>query len=117
MAARKKKLPADMRTIDLFTGKTKVEEVEDMVAEEAANDAPKNRLEGNERFEQEESAIKWLGVDSFDVAGDDLRIAVGKAGAVLMLIDSTKAGAVYGMREFKLSTKQWAKLKKLAKEA
>jgi hypothetical protein len=113
----RKKAPADMRTVDLFTGKTKLEEVEDMLAEEAANDAPKERLAGNERFEQEETAIRWLGLDAFDTAGDDCRVALGKSGAVLMLIDSAPDGNVRAMREFKLSTKQWKKLCSLTKES
>lgn len=110
--ASRKKAPADMRTIDIFTGKTKLEEVEDMLVEEdefakPANDAPKDRSDPT--FEQEETAIRWLGLDGFNV-GDDCRVALNGKGAVLMLIDAAPDGSVRAQREQKLSRKQWTKL-------
>lgn len=115
MAARKKD-PAVLRTLGLFTGKTPLEEA---VAElEAPKDAPQEERTGNplamvER--QEETAVRWLGLDVF-TEGDDVRVAVhAKGHAVLMMVRANAHGP-YHTATLKLSAQQWAKLKKLARE-
>ena len=116
MASRKKPDPAVLRTISLLTGKTPLEEAEDLVREESTetrDPGPRDIV-----AEGEEAAIRWLGMDVFH-EGDDVRVAVNpKNGtAVLMLVSTTKPlGVPYGVSTHKLSRAQWNKLKRLARE-
>lgn len=115
MAARRRKPePAELRTIGLFSGKTAVEEAEDL----ARDEAPQARAPAGDMVEEDEkAAVRWLGLDTFH-EGDDVRVAIHKGGhAVLMLVRTTKDGTVYGTSIHKLSRQQWAKLKQIAREA
>ena len=70
MASRKKD-PAALRTIGLFTGKTVMEEAAALAEEEA----PEQREAGPRDIESEaeECAIRWLGLDAFH-EGDDIKV-------------------------------------------
>ena len=115
MASRKKPDPAALRTISFLTGKTPIEEAEDLAREEL----PDQRDDGARDLvaEGEDAAIRWLGLDAFH-EGDDVRIAIAPNGtAVLMLVSTTKPlGVPYGVSTLKLSRQQWSKLRKLCRE-
>lgn len=115
MASRKKAPDfAVVRTIGLFTGKTAIEEANDVLAEEAP--AERTGDPTDMVSHGEEAAVRWLGLDAFH-EGDDVRVAVHKAGhAVLMLVKTTTAGVAYGTSLHKLSRAQWSKLKQLVKQ-
>lgn len=115
--ARKKKDPAELRILGLFTGKTVLEEAEDLAREE---DALTTRADGPRDMvgEAEECAIRWLGLDAFHEKGDDIKVAVHSSGhAVLVLVRADVTGAPRGTLTIKLSRSQWAKLKKIATDA
>src|SRR5271154_3988790 len=103
----RKKDPAALRTIGLFSGKTPLEEASAMLEE--AEDAKDARLAPQHRDlgdEANEMAVKWLGLDMF-AEGDDVRVAVhAKGHAVIVLVD--KSG---NTKSFGLSKTQWAKLR------
>lgn len=117
MAGRKKKDPASLRTIGLFTGKTPLEEAESLAyevdeLEEAREGGPRDIVR-----ESEDCAVRWLGLDAFAV-GDDVKVAVHPKGhAVMMLVSTVKSGAAYGTSTIKLSRAQWSKLKTIVKES
>lgn len=121
MAGRKRKVsPAELRTVDMFTGKTPIEAAEEMLREEEPEIRDTSGRAPTEIVEMaEDAAIRWLGMDCFH-EGDDIKIAVHPKGhAVVMLIRTTKGthGPAYHSVDFKLSRQQWAKLKKLVREA
>ncbi len=107
--------PAVLRTRDLFTGRTALEEAEaearDMAPEIRA-DVPRNLV-----TEAEDCAVRWLGMDVFH-EGDDIKVAVHHAGhAVMVLVDThPPGGAPCSTRTIKLSRAQWAKLKTIVGE-
>ena len=118
MASRKKS-DADLRTVDMFSGRTKLEELAEKEEKASAS------LEEEERTEKaidlrtqteraEDCAIRWLGLDAFH-EGDDIKVAVDAAGhAVIVLVATYGPEKVpYGTSTFKLSRDQWEKLKTL----
>ena len=123
VARTKKKDPAALRTLSLFSGKTVLEEAADQLVEEA------RVIEQEERAERafkdptamaehaEETAVRWLGLDAFH-EGDDVKVAVHKGGhAVLVFVRTTgPENVACSTATFKLSKQQWAKLKSLCKE-
>lgn len=114
MASRKKD-PAALRTVDMFTGMTKLEEAESALKEEA----PELRESGPRDFvaEAEECAVRWLGLDAFH-EGDDVKVAIHPAGhAVIVLVHTARDGSVRSASTHKLSRQQWAKLRILARQA
>ena len=115
MAARKKS-PAALRKLSLFSGKTVLEEAEQQLHEETEQIArDKNPLAIVEHAE--ETAIRWLGLDAFHT-GDDVKLALHADGhGVLILIRTTREGAVYNSSTVKLSKGQVTKLFALAREA
>jgi hypothetical protein len=108
----KKRSAAELRTIDIFTGKTRLEEAEDMAREED----PMSGAAGGTRdivLEAEEGAIRWLGLDAF-AEGDDIKVAVHQAGhAVVVLVRADAKGGARATVTFKLSRTQWSKLRRL----
>lgn len=110
----KRKAPAELRTIGLYSGLTPLEEAERLAKEEASEvrpDGPRDIV-----GEAEDCAIRWLGMDAFH-EGDDVKVAVHSAGhAVIVLVRATKNGAPYHTTTFKLSRDQWTKLKALARD-
>lgn len=105
----RKKSHAIERTISLFSGKTRQEEVEDMVREEETE--TRSSEARDIVAEAERGNVRWLGLDAFH-EGDDIRIAISKSGAaIVMLVDTTRAGVAYATRSFRLSRKQVQKLK------
>ncbi len=115
MGARKKS-PAALRTIDIFTGKTALEEASTLLAEpEDAKEAARELAPRDMIMEAEEIAVRWLGMEQHH-EGDDIKIAEHPAGhAVIVLIDTTKStnGSAYATRQFRLSRAQYKKLKGL----
>ncbi len=112
MGSRKKD-PAALRTIGLFTGKTVLEEVEGGLREEA----PEHRPSGLRELaaEADENAVTWLGLDAWHEGGD-VKVAVHRDGhAVLVLVNASKKDVVYGTTTVKLSKTQWAKLRGLCR--
>lgn len=111
MGSRKKD-PAVLRMLDIFTRKTPLETAEDMANEEARSPerpaGPRDLVE-----EAEEGAIRWLGLDVFH-EGDDIKVAVHRAGHAALVLVSVNASGPYGTSTIKLSRSQWAKLKRLA---
>lgn len=121
MASRKKD-PAALRTLSIFTRRTPLEEVadeleadaDDLAESVAAGRAAKNPLAMEEHAE--DAAIRWLGLDVFH-EGDDIKVAVHPKGhAVLVLVRKTVVGSPYSTATIKLSRAQWSKLKQLARE-
>ncbi len=119
MAGRKKKPePAALRTIDMFSGKTMLEEKKSLDYEEEErderSDEPRNIVE-----ESEDCAIRWLGLDAFHEHGDDVKIAVHPSGyAVMCLVRTTpQLGIPYATMTVKFSRAQWAKLKRIVRES
>lgn len=113
MAARKRKPdPAVLRTVGLFSGKTVLEEAEQLAAEEEASERTGDPTAMVENAE--ESAIRWLGQDAFH-EGDDVRVALHQSGAAVMVLVSTRGNAPYATRTFKLTRQQWSKLVSLAR--
>ncbi len=112
MASRKKD-PAALRTISLFSGKTTLEEAEHELVEEAPEQRSNNPLVMVER--SEETAIRWLGLDVFH-EGDDVKVAVHPKGHAVLLIVRTDKGGPFHTASIKLSKVQWSKLKALARE-
>jgi hypothetical protein len=114
--AAKKKDPAALRTIGLFTGKTVIEEAEAMAREEEQPeraDVPRDLP-----AEAEECAVRWLGLDAFHDHGDDIKVAVHSSGhAVMVLVRADVKGAPRGVITIKLSRSQWAKLKAIVTQA
>lgn len=111
----RRKPPAEDRTIDLFTGKTKTEEAEDLVREEEFFE---ERPDGPRDLKAEAmiGAESWTKLDGVnpDHAGDDLRLLVSSKGhAIMVLSNTTKRGEVYGTRTILISKKQFDKLRKL----
>ncbi len=117
MAARKKPNAAS-RTIDLFTKKTPLEEIEDQVREEAAatREPSKNATPEDPTGmvgDAEDAAIRWLGLDAFH-EGDDIKVALHPAGhAVLVLVHTTDTGTPRATVTLKLSRTQWQKLRSI----
>lgn len=115
MAARKRKLdPAVLRTVGLFSGKTVLEEAEQLAAEEepeAKTGDPTAMVD-----HAEACAVRWLGQDAFH-EGDDVRVALHSSGAAVMVLVSTRGNAPYATRTFKLTRQQWSKLKQIARES
>ena len=105
---------AELRTINLFSGKTVLEEAEQIAHEE---EAMESRPEGPRDLvtEAEDGAIRWLGMDAFN-EGDDVKVAVHKGGHAVVVLVSATASGPYGTSTFKLSRKQWTKLRALVKE-
>jgi hypothetical protein len=112
--ASRKKLPADMRTVGLFSGKTKQEEVEDMVREEEAA-APRRGDPTAMKEHAEQNAIRWLGLDSFH-EGDDVSLALHPKGHGVLILTAVKNGKPYRTIQMKVTKDQVKKLKIIAKE-
>jgi hypothetical protein len=114
VAARKKD-PALLRTIDLFTRKTPLEEAQDILEDEKPS--ARSADPGDMVEQAEATAIRWLGLDAFH-EGDDVKVAVHPKGhAVIVLVSTTaKEGVPYGTSTLKLSRVQWTKLKALARD-
>lgn len=114
----KKPTSAALRTIDLFSRKTKIEEVEDQLREEEIQEEERTARAYSDPTAMaehaEETAIRWLGLDSFH-EGDDVKVAVHPAGhAVLILVHTCGPNkAAYATQTLKLSRDQWKKLKSL----
>ena len=118
MASRKKKDPAALRTLSLFSGKTPLEEAEhDLeVAADAAEQVARDKNPLDIAEHAEETAVRWLGLDVFH-KGDDIKLAIhAKGHGVIMIIRTTEAGAVYNSSTIKLSKAQVEKLKQLARD-
>ncbi len=117
MASRKKPDAATINTIDMFSGKTMLEEKKALDYEEEErderSDEPRNIVD-----ESEECAIRWLGLDAFH-EGDDVQVAVHPSGhAVMMLVRTTpQLGIPYATMTVKFSRAQWAKLKRIVRES
>ena len=106
-----------MRTPDLWTGKTKQEEVEDMLAEEDELAQPKEERKRLEpRLAQEAGVTRWLGLTPGPSYADDIRIAVHPKGHAVVMLINTSRGEPYSTREIMLSRHQWTKLVKLVRE-
>lgn len=106
-----------MRTPDLWTGKTKAQEVEDMLAEENELAQPKEERKRLEpRLAQEAGVTRWLGLTNGPMYKDDVRVAVHPKGHAVLMLINTSRGEPYSTREILLSRHQWAKLKKIARE-
>jgi hypothetical protein len=104
-----------MRTPDLFTGKTKLEEIEDMVVEEQE---PVVRASDPTAIadQAQKAAVRWLGLDAFH-EGDDVALALHEDGhGVLVLVAKAKDGTERASVTVKLSKTQVRKLKTLAQE-
>ena len=118
MASRKKPDLATLKTVDMFTGKTMLEEKTALAYEqeerESRSDEPRNIVE-----ESEDCAIRWLGLDAFHEHGDDVKVAVHPSGyAVMCLVRTTpQFGIPYATLTIKLSRAQWAKMKRIVREA
>lgn len=115
MVSRKKKDPAQLRTLGLFTGKTPLGEAElelEEIAPEERTGDPRDMVNT-----AEETAVRWLGLDAFN-EGDDVKVAVHPKGhAVLVFVRSGGPnGAPFHTATFKMSAKMWSKLKQLARE-
>jgi hypothetical protein len=95
-----------MRTVDMFSGKTKLEEVEALLADEA----PAERPEGPRDLvaEHQASLPTWLGLDTLDVAGDDLVLVIAPKGHGVLQVIGPRGSSV---RELGLSRKQIQKLR------
>jgi hypothetical protein len=109
-----KRARADLRTPDMFTGKTKLEEVEDMVHEEQASQIRRGdptAIADNAR----KSAVRWLGLDAFH-EGDDVNLALHEDGHGVLVLVRTKGDQAYASAQVKLSRAQVQKLKKLGEE-
>ena len=102
-----------MRTPDLWTGKTKAQEVEDMLAEETEQPV-KTRIEP--KLAQEHGVTRWLGLTPGPSYADDIRIAVHPKGHAVVMLINTSRGEPYSTREIMLSRHQWTKLVKLVRE-
>jgi hypothetical protein len=110
MASRKKP-PAEVRTIGLFTGLTPLEEAEQAALEEDPF-APKEEPVSRTLISNDETAVRWLGEDfSEELLGDGVRVALGKSGVVVMLVRKDARSVTV-----KLSHAQWAKLKVIARD-
>jgi len=117
--ASKKKVSADLRTVDMFSGRTKLDEIkekeqaaEEIIEEEERTASVEDTRTLPERAE--DTAIRWLGLDAFH-EGDDIKVAVHPEGhAVLVLVATHGPKKVpYGTTILKLSRDQWEKLKAL----
>ena len=111
---RKKRDPAQLRTLGLFSGMTPLEEAERELHEEAGDvrsDEPRDLS-----ADAESTAIRWLGSDVFH-EGDDIKVAVHRMGhAVVVLVYADVNGGARSTVQLKLSKAQWTKLKRLALE-
>jgi len=120
--ASRKKDPAVLRTLSLFSGKTPLEEAQALVEVDAADlaETEERAKRTGHPFEMvheaEKTAVRWLGLDAFH-EGDDVKVAEHRDGhAVLVLVRTGgPAGAPYGAVNIKLSKAQWSKLKRLAR--
>lgn len=104
-----------MRTPDMFTGKTKLEEIEDMALEEQV---PVVRASDPAAIAEQaqKSAVRWLGLDAFH-EGDDVALALHEDGhGVLVFVHKAKDGTERSSANFKLSRAQVQKLKIIAQE-
>ena len=115
-----KKIPADLRTIDMFSGRTTLDDLREreQAAEALLEEEERTAsVEDNRTLPEraEDTAIRWLGLDAFH-EGDDVKVAVHPEGhAVLVLVSTYGPVSVpYGTIVLKLSRDQWEKLKKLA---
>lgn len=115
MASRRKKSPAELRTVGLFTGLTPIEEAERELAEERETTGRYTpRDYDSTKHTMIDVAIRWLGMDAFE-DGDDVLLAIGPKGdGVLMAITAAKGGYPGRQVHVRLSRKQLRKLKTLA---
>jgi hypothetical protein len=119
LAARKKD-PAQLRTLGLFTGLTPLEEAEQMAREEGAI---ADKYQGEPRYAGDmipsslSAAARWLG-EGQQERGDDVRVIESEAGhAVLVLIRGDAPAHPYSTVNLRLSRRQWAKLKAIVEES
>lgn len=116
MASRKKD-PAALRTIGLFTGKTQLEEAEGLLDEEEEQEGQGHQQPRDIVAEAEQAAPRWLGLDVFH-EGDDVKVFTRNGRAIIVLVDTSKSkdGGAYATRSFGLSRSQWSKLRALVRE-
>ena len=114
-----KKVPADLRTVDMFSGRTRLDEIKEkeQAAEEEIVEEERTAKAEDLRTLPEKAkdcAIRWLELDAFH-EGDDIKVAVHPEGhAVLVLVSTHGPTKVpYGTTTLKLSRDQWEKLKAL----
>jgi len=119
--ASKKKVPADLRTIDMFSGRTKLDEIKEkeQAAEEVIEEEERTATVADDRTlseRAEDTAIRWLGLDAFH-EGDDVKVAVHPEGHAVVVLVNTHGPmkAPYGTQTFKLSRDQWRKLVELVR--
>ena len=113
----RRKIPAaELRTIGLFSGRTRLEEVARLEEEERQE----TRVDAGPRdlgSEMDEAAIRWLGNDAF-VQGNDVRLAVRRAdGATLLMLVKAAGGTVISTAMWALTEAQRRKLKSLLQKA
>ncbi len=116
--ASRKKAPADLRTVDMFTGRTKLEETR-AIPEASPEDEVREETEVTTMSLAEKAdncAIRWLGDDG-PPKGDDVKLALHPEGhAVMVLVSSYGPDkAPYGTSTIKLSRVQWMKLVELVR--
>jgi hypothetical protein len=96
----------------MFTGRTALEQVSDELQESAPQErdsSPRDLV-----AEGEDCAVRWLGMDVFH-EGDDIKVAVHKAGHAVLVLVSEHMGAPCSVRTIKLSKDQWKKLREIVK--
>jgi hypothetical protein len=104
-----------MRTPDLFTGKTKLEEIEALALEEHV---PVVRISDPTAIadQAQKTAVRWLGLDAFH-EGDDVALALHEDGhGVLVLVAKARDGTERASVTVKLSRAQVMKLAQLSGE-
>lgn len=112
-----KKPSADLRTIDMFSGRTALEEAQpepesfEPEPDDLRAQDPRSLVE-----KAEDCAVRWLGLDAFH-EGDDVKLAIHPDGHAVIVLVSTFGPnkAAYGTSTIKLSRVQWEKLKALVR--
>lgn len=122
MVRRRRPEPAELRTVDLFTGLTPLEEAERLALEEDKY-SHRNLHQGPPRTADDmipdafKSAVEWLGENEPIERGDNIRVAKGPKGSVvLVLIRGDLPSHPYSTINLRLSAKAWGQLKRLALE-
>jgi hypothetical protein len=117
MGARKKKSAAALRTVDMFSGMTPMEEAERVRSEQApdwgAPAAHASRDHTSCQSQMVETAIEWLRTEEND-PGDDVSLAIGPSGnGVLSVLHSSKSGHPSHQAQVRLSSRQICMLRRL----
>jgi hypothetical protein len=114
--ARRKIPLAELRPVDLFTGRTAIKEAEVLLLDEEDRDERPSAARDYDsvKGQMAETAIRWLGMDVFE-DGDDVLLAIGPKGdGVLMAVTAGRGICPGRQTHVRLSRKQLLKLKKLA---